>query len=243
MAIRTLSGDKVVRVGGVQGRGPDRRARRRRSPDAAVEEILEAAEQVYRERLGEGVTVSAIMDRTTLSRKAFYVYFRSLDELIVRLVARIRNEADAAIARYVAEDSDIVADGKTTLRAVAELYHRHGPLIRALAESSRADPEAKRAWQSFTDPVKAAIAERLRAEARAERISGIDVDATVAALIGMNIAAFFENLIDREDPDLDGLVETLHTIWIRVFYGTEPPVDAGVGRERASVSAPQRAPS
>ena len=225
------------------GRGPDRRARRRRSPDAAVEEILEAAEQVYRERLGEGVTVSAIMDRTTLSRKAFYVYFRGLDELIVRLVARIRNEADAAIVRYVAEDSDIVEEGKAALRAVAELYHRHGPLIRALAESSRADPEAKRAWQSFTDPVKAAIADRVRAEARAERISGIDVDATVAALIGMNIAAFFENLIDREDPDLDRLVETLHTIWVRVFYGTEAPGAAGLAQEATTGSPSPRAPS
>ena len=216
------------------GRGPDRRARRRRSPDAAVEEILTAAEQVFHERLGEGVTVSAIMDRTTLSRKSFYVYFRSLDELIVRLVARIRNPADAAITRYVAPGSDVDRDGKVALRAVAELYHRHGPLIRALAESSRADPEAKRAWQSFTDPVKAAVAERMRAEVEARQIAGIDVDATVPVLIGMNITAFFENLIDREDPDLDGLVETLHTIWMRVFFAGEAPAVAVAEQTAAS---------
>ena len=204
------------------GRGPDRQARRRRTPEAAQEEILEAAQEVFYERLGEGVTVSAIMDRTTLSRKSFYVYFRSLEELIVRLVARIRNDADAAITRFLSPDSDPIADGRAALRATAELYHRHGALIRALAESSRADPEAKRAWQSFTDPVKAAIAERYRVEARAGRIADVDVDATVRVLIGMNLTAFFEQLIDEKDPDVDGLVDILHTVWVRVFFaGTD----------------------
>lgn len=204
------------------GRGPDRQARRRRTPEAAEEEILEAAREVFYERLGEGVTVSAIMDRTTLSRKSFYVYFRSLEELIVRLVARIRNDADAAITRFLSPDSDPIADGKAALRATAELYHRHGALIRALAESSRADPEAKRAWQSFTDPVKAAIAERYRVEGQAGRIADVDVDATVRVLIGMNLTAFFEQLIDEQDPDVDALVDTLHKVWVRVFFaGTD----------------------
>jgi len=206
----------------VAGRGPDRQARRRRTPEAAEEEILEAAREVFYERLGEGVTVSAIMDRTTLSRKSFYVYFRSLEELIVRLVARIRNDADAAITRFLSPDSDPIADGKAALRATAELYHRHGALIRALAESSRADPEAKRAWQSFTDPVKAAIAERYRVEGQAGRIADVDVDATVRVLIGMNLTAFFEQLIDEQDPDVDALVDTLHKVWVRVFFaGTD----------------------
>ena len=154
-----------------------------------------------------------------MSRKSFYVYFSTLDALVVRLVARIRTRADAALARYAAPDSDVIADGRAALRAVGDLYLRHGPLIRALAESSKADPAAKRAWRDFTEPVTSAVAERIRLEVEAGRVSGIDVDATVEALIGMNLSAFFEHLIDGDEDDLDRVVDTLHTVWVRVLYG------------------------
>ena len=57
--------------------------RRRRSPQDARQEILDAARQLIAERPVHEVTVLAIMERTTLSRKSFYVYFRDRSELII----------------------------------------------------------------------------------------------------------------------------------------------------------------
>ena len=71
------------------------RPRRRRRPEEAEREILEAAEALLRERPSHEVTVMAVMARTTLSRKSFYVYFRDRHELIARLVAPLRAALDA----------------------------------------------------------------------------------------------------------------------------------------------------
>ena len=45
------------------------------------------------------VTVLAIMSKTTLSRKSFYVYFRDRSELILALVRPLRAQADAALGQ------------------------------------------------------------------------------------------------------------------------------------------------
>jgi TetR/AcrR family transcriptional regulator, ethionamide resistance regulator len=62
--------------------GAERKPRRRRRPEDAEREILEAAARLFRERPLHAVTVDDIMRRTTLSRKSFYVYFRDRYELV-----------------------------------------------------------------------------------------------------------------------------------------------------------------
>jgi AcrR family transcriptional regulator len=59
--------------------------RRRRAPEDARQEILGAARRLIAERPLHEVTVLAIMARTTLSRKSFYVYFR--DKVVRSMIA------------------------------------------------------------------------------------------------------------------------------------------------------------
>ena len=75
--------------------------RRRRSREEAEREILEAAAALLRERPLHGVSVSAIMEQTTLSRKSFYVYFRDRYDLLTRLFRPLRQELDQANERFV----------------------------------------------------------------------------------------------------------------------------------------------
>ena len=63
--------------------------RRRRTPESAEREILDAAESFLRERPFRDLTVDEVMARTTLSRPSFYVYFRDRHHLAVRLVEGI----------------------------------------------------------------------------------------------------------------------------------------------------------
>jgi hypothetical protein len=60
--------------------------------------------------------------------------------------------------------------------------------------------------------------ERVRADMRAGRITGIDPEPTVRALVAMNRACFFEQLVGKPDADLDGLVDVLHKVWTRALY-------------------------
>lgn len=50
--------------------------RRRRSPDEAEREILAAARGFLERHPFRELTIDAVMERTGLSRPAFYVYFR-----------------------------------------------------------------------------------------------------------------------------------------------------------------------
>ena len=196
--------------------------RRRRRPEEARAEILDAAAALFRERPSHEVTVMAVMERTTLSRKSFYVYFRDRHDLIAQLVAPLREEIDARAAEAVAEQDTPRALARAIILIVARVYMEHGPVLRALRESSGQDEDAERAWQEFTEPPIAGLAAWIRAEIEAGRSSGLDPDATARALITMNLGCFFEQLIGRPDADPEPLVDLLAEIWTRTIYGNVP---------------------
>jgi TetR/AcrR family transcriptional regulator, ethionamide resistance regulator len=196
-------------------------ARRRRRPEEAEREILDAARALLAERPAHEVTVGAIMAATTLSRKSFYVYFDDRYDLLRRLVEPLGAERDAIVERLFRDGPD--AGGRAALLALAGLYARHGRLLRALAEASSRDAEAARAWRGFIEPVVEGHADWIRAEAEAGRVTGIDPEPTARALIGMNLQYFFDRLADESSPDLEATADTLLTIWQRTLYGTGAP--------------------
>ena len=196
--------------------------RRRRQPEEARGEILEAAEGLLRERPSHQVTVSAVMERTTLSRKSFYVYFRDRHDLIAQLVAPLREELDARIVEARRAPETVRDQARAVFLVVARFYMRHGELLRALRESSGHDEDAERVWREFTDPPIAELAAQIRAETKAGRIQGIDADRTARALVTMNLGCFFEQLIGRPRANPEPLVDTLVEIWTRATYGSVP---------------------
>jgi AcrR family transcriptional regulator len=196
--------------------------RRRRSPEEAEREILDAAERIVRERPPHELTVTGVMDGTTLTRNAFYAYFRDRYDLIARLVERLRADADAGMAAYVAAGEDFAALGREALASAARLWSAHGELLRALSEAAASDDAAARAWAEFTAPTYEAVMARVREDTREGRISGIDPEPTVHALIAMNRATFMQELVGNPDADLERVVDALHLIWVRALYGRDP---------------------
>src|SRR5918997_508238 len=112
----------------------DKPKRRRRSREEAEHEILEAAGALLRDHPLHEVSVSAIMERTTLSRKSFYVYFRDRYELLTRLFRPVRQELDQANLLFLERPAEELMDG-AALRVVAKFFAgRDGALVRALHE-------------------------------------------------------------------------------------------------------------
>jgi AcrR family transcriptional regulator len=199
--------------------------RRRRSRDEAEREIIEAASTLLRERPLHDVSVSAIMERTTLSRKSFYVYFRDRYELLTRLFKPLRRELDEANALFLAGPTgNLVTDGRMALEAVARFHAgRNGALVRALHEASAYDEEAARVWREFNEPVIAAFTGLVRREVAAGRLSpGVDVEATVRALVGMNLYCFFDRVVGNPAADVEAIAATLSTVWARTFGLSDP---------------------
>ena len=94
--------------------------RRRRSPEVAEQEIIDAAEALLRERPFRELTVDEVMRRTDLSRPSFYVYFRDRHHLVLKVVERLTAES-AAVADiwYRAEGSGREVIREATAAVVA----------------------------------------------------------------------------------------------------------------------------
>ena len=198
--------------------------RRRRSREEAEQEILEAATALLRERPLHDVSVSAIMEQTTLSRKSFYVYFRDRYELLTRLFEPLRRELDEANARFLKRPAGALTTD-AALRAVVSFFAGpYGALVRALHEASAYDEEAARVWREFNEPVIEAFTARIARELESEQLlGGIDVEAMVRALVGMNLYCFFDHVVGKPDVDLDAIVENLFRIWTRTFWLSDAP--------------------
>jgi len=201
-----------------------RPARRRRTPQDARQEILDAARQLITERPLNEITVGAIMERTTLSRKSFYVYFRDRSELVIALVRPLRAQADAALANW-AGAADAVRAGRAALRAAADLYRQHGTILRALFWASAEDPDLAAARHDLTEPVidtAARVIGPIAADPDPQRLR-----ATVRALVTMNVHSMLALPADATNADLDQLVDTLATIWERATLPTATGRPAG----------------
>lgn len=50
---------------------------------------------------------------------------------------------------------------------------------------------------------------------------------TARALIGMNLATFFEQVVGVPEPDVDSTVEMLLAVWVRTLYLAPPDEVSG----------------
>jgi TetR/AcrR family transcriptional regulator, ethionamide resistance regulator len=199
--------------------------RRRRTPDEARREIVEAAQALLAERPAAEVTVQAIMAGTTLSRKSFYVYFRDRADLFANLLMPLRAEADAALARWRGAIESVEA-GREALRSAAILYQQHGPLLRALADAAAHDPDLAQVWHGAIDQIVTVARELIEATNRIGRNPPLEVEATARALVTMNVHYLLDHLAADPDADPDAAVRTLATIWERTIYLRAPDPEA-----------------
>jgi AcrR family transcriptional regulator len=212
--------------------GGARIKRRRRRPEEARREILDAAEALLAERSAVEITVQAIMARTTLSRKSFYVYFRDRADLFANLLMPLRADADAALERWrTAIDS--VEAGREALRSAAILYQQHGALLRALAHAAAQDRDLARVWDGAIDQVVRVAEQHIEATNRAGRYPPLEVEPTARALVTMNVHYLLGQLAGNPDADADAAVKTLATIWERTIYLRAP--DATSSGPRAAI--------
>ena len=153
------------------------------------------------------------MDRTTLSRKSFYVYFADRAELIEALVRPLRADTDAALQRWRAAEDPVVA-GRAALSSAAHFYRRHSAILRALFWSSVDDRQLAAAQAALVDPVVSAAESVIN-----DADTGLaDAHATATALVTMNVHRMLTLTPHSSDAEITALVNALATIWERTIY-------------------------
>lgn len=194
--------------------------RRRRKPEAAESEILNAAEQFLRESPLRDMTVDDIMSRTGLSRPSFYEYFRDRNQLVIRLAQRAGAQNAAIVEKWLASGNP-VEDLRPVTYQVVELAVSQGHLLRALADAANGDRQVETTYRQEMQAAIDKLAQRLHDDAARGlvKLDGIDAQHLATALIFMNLAYLIETLGRRPQADPKTVAETLIAIWTRVLYG------------------------
>jgi len=194
--------------------------RRRRTPEAAEREIVEAAEALLREKPFRELTVDDLMRRTGLSRPSFYVYFRDRHDLVLKVVEHIGGELFSMSERWYDGTGDGPAMVREAIDGVVGVFAAHGPVLRALADAATDDQRVEAAYLALLQRFVDATARHIEEEVAAGRVLPLDPVPTATALTWMMERYLQLQLGRATDPPVDSVTDTLTTIWSRVLYGS-----------------------
>jgi AcrR family transcriptional regulator len=209
----------------VSARGESRagsgRRRRRRAPEVAEREIVDAAEALLRERPFRELTVDDLMRRTELSRPSFYVYFRDRHDLVLKVVEHIGGELFSMSERWYEGTGDGPELIRDAIGGVVSVFAEHGPVLRALADAAAEDPRVEEAYSMIIQRFVDATTRHIEGEVAAGRVLPLDAGQTATALTWMMERYLQLSLGRVPQAAVDPVVGTLTTIWSRVLYGAE----------------------
>ncbi|MEA2125998.1 MAG: TetR/AcrR family transcriptional regulator, ethionamide resistance regulator [Solirubrobacteraceae bacterium] len=194
--------------------------RRRRTPEVAQREIVEAAEGLLRERPFRELTVDEVMRRTGLSRPSFYVYFKDRHELVLRVVGHLETELLAVANRWYESLGGGPPVLRDALQGIVSVYGQHSAVLRALADAATDDPEVEAAYTKLIENFITVTAEHIELEARAGNLVVTDPGEAAHALVWMNERYLYYAFGPERSVPQSKVLETLATIWTRALYAT-----------------------
>lgn len=202
--------------------------RRRRNPKDAEREILGAAVTLLRDRHRHPVTVATLMAGTSLGRSAFYAYFRDIPDLLRRLLRDVEGELSAASAGWFDGDGDPIDDLVRSADGIAGIHLRHGPVLRAVREVARGDPELAAEYRRIViEGFVTAVTQRIGREWAQGHLPHPPHPAGVDALMVMTDTYLRETLGRHPRDHPSKVVETLTIVWSAALYGRWPAGPGG----------------
>lgn len=183
---------------------------------------MRTAEHLLEERSLADISVDDLARGAGISRPAFYFYFPSKDAVVLTLVDRLLEEATDAKERAV---GGLQADPAAAVRQAIEIFYEtlsaHRAVIRAVAELSATNAEARELRAKLAEGWIANLAERIE-DARRRGIAGRGARARdlATALVQMNERVMLAVFAD-ESPAVaeDRVVDVLCGIWLGAIYG------------------------
>ncbi len=168
----------------------------------AHEQVLSAAVDLFSERGFDATSMDAIAAASGVSKATIYKHWPDKDALCLEVLARVHG-LDETSPAYDSEDvrADIVAFlGRRPAEHVAEAQSRMMPHLMAYAARH---PDFAVAWRSRAmEPRRAQLAMLLRrAVERGQLPSDLDVELSVALLLGPMMYRHFLTLMKHETPE------------------------------------------
>jgi AcrR family transcriptional regulator len=123
-------------------KAPTRTQRTRLSREEVRERLVSAATDLVRDRSFYELSVGDLTERAGIERTIFYRHFDDLADLLLRAATEA---IESLYEAQVELDAGRAEGDLETVRAAIEpavlVYHRHGPVIRAVTEAGAANPK------------------------------------------------------------------------------------------------------
>jgi TetR/AcrR family transcriptional regulator, ethionamide resistance regulator len=194
------------------------KVRTRESRERTRQRIIDAASELVRERSFAELNVAEVMARAGIGRTLFYRYFDDLGDLLVRAGRQAIEELYEAQLKLASTRVDLGSDAvREAIALPVAVYRRHGPVLRAVAEASAADPAIAPDQETMRRRFDQLVAEALRnAEASFD-----DVEQTARALNLLN-ESYLLHVFGRESRvSAATAVQTLTELWVAALSGRD----------------------
>ena len=190
--------------------------RPRLSRDEARTRIIDAAIELVRERSYAELKVGEIMDRAGIERTIFYRHFENVGGLLLRAGREAIEQLYAAQVELAQTRTGL--DPEAVLAALevpVAIYHRHGPLLRAVAEAVEADQLVAADQEEIRNRFDELVADALRAIDEPPA----NVDETARALNLLNERYLLDAFGREPRVSVEIAAQTLSEIWAPLLSG------------------------
>jgi TetR/AcrR family transcriptional regulator, ethionamide resistance regulator len=185
--------------------------------------ILDATEQLLRERPLHQLSVADIIDAAGVSRSSFYAYFASKTAVIAECLRAVMDQVVVAVQPFHQQSGgDAEAAIRLSLQQWVEVCKRHGALLRTVSEEWPHDAELRRLWFEMLETVTAGTARVIRAaRATGQAPDGADPRTLAACLMWGYERVLHVALVGDAAglPELDAIVEPLAQMMVGGLYG------------------------
>jgi len=139
------------------------------TPSAIEQGIFEATEELLAEISLEELKVSDILERADVSRTTFYRYFTSKHQVVSAMLQALQAELVDVMRPWFGRGDRDPADAiRDAMEAVAEVWARHRPVLRASSEHWHAEAEIGERWVAMMDRFTSDISKQIDRERRAK---------------------------------------------------------------------------
>ncbi|SCF14807.1 transcriptional regulator, TetR family [Micromonospora coriariae] len=214
----------TARTGRASPRG--RRAARSTGDDRETA-ILATAERLLERKAFGDISIDDLARGAGISRPTFYFYFPSKDAVLLTLLDRVTEEADAAAGDVLVR---LAEDPRARWRELIQRFHdtfgAHRALVLACAQVRGTNAEVRRLWAAVLERWVQAIEAAIEAERRRGAApDGLPARDLAIALNSMNERVWYATFAgDGPAVDERDVVDVLLDLWLAGIYrDTTPP--------------------
>ncbi|MEH1100838.1 TetR/AcrR family transcriptional regulator [Micromonospora sp. CPCC 205561] len=189
--------------------------------------ILATAERLLGQRAFADISIDDLARGAGISRPTFYFYFPSKDAVLLTLLDRVTEEADAAagdVLERLAEDPP--ARWRELIGRFHETFGAHRAVVLACAQVRGTNAEVRRLWAAVLERWTHAIETAIEAERRRGAApDGVPARDLAVALNSMNERVWYATFAGDGPAVAEGqVVDVLRDVWLAAIYrGTTAP--------------------